>query len=109
MGKMSKTKGKVGEREVARLLTEAGFPARRGQQFKGGGDSPDVVCDGLPGMHIEVKRTERFQLYPALTQAIADGDDLETPVVFHRSNGNEWVVVLRAADFLSIMKEKTHA
>jgi Holliday junction resolvase len=57
MGKMSRTKGKVGEREVAELLRANGFhAARRGVQYQGGADSPDVI--GLPGFHNEVKRTE---------------------------------------------------
>ena len=45
MGKInSRAKGARYERELARYLDENGFPARRGQQFAGGSDSPDVVC-----------------------------------------------------------------
>ena len=102
MGMMSKRKGKVGEREVAELLRQNGYEARRGQQYAGGGDSPDVI--GLAGFHIEVKRTENFQLYSALEQAIADRGYGEVPVVFHRRNGRQWVVVLDASDFLDIIK-----
>ena len=40
-------KGKVGEREFAELLRAHGFDARRGQQFAGGADSPDVVSEAL--------------------------------------------------------------
>ena len=43
----SRTKGKVGELELAAKLSEAGFPATRGQQHSGSPDSPDVICDGL--------------------------------------------------------------
>ncbi len=32
----------------------SGYAARRGQQFSGSPDSPDVVCDSLPWMHFEV-------------------------------------------------------
>lgn len=106
MAKLSRDKGKRGELEVAHLLTEAGFKARRGQQFKGGGDSPDVVCEALPGYHIEVKRVEAFALYPALEQAMADGHEKDKPLVFHRRNGKPWVVVLRAEDFLELVKER---
>jgi Holliday junction resolvase len=53
----SNQKGKRGEREAAAFLTDEGFPARRGQQFAGGTDSPDVVCESLSGLHFEVKRT----------------------------------------------------
>ena len=60
MGKTSRDKGKRGEREVASLLRSYGYDTHRGQQYHGGKDSPDVV--GLPGIHIEVKRTEAFRL-----------------------------------------------
>lgn len=99
---MSRDKGKVGEREVAALLREHGFAdAKRGVQYQGGPDSADVI--GLPGWHPEVKRVERFHLYAALDQAKTDAGPDQKPVVFHRSNNNEWVVVLRAADFLNLL------
>ena len=54
----SKQKGGRGEREFAAFCREQGYDAKRGQQFQGGADSPDVK--GLPGIHIEVKRVERL-------------------------------------------------
>jgi Holliday junction resolvase len=52
----SRQKGKRGELEAAKYLRSLGFTsARRGVQYSGGPDSPDVVCDELPGVHIEVK------------------------------------------------------
>ena len=104
MGKMSKDKGKVGEREVAEMLRICGFAgARRGQQFAGGGDSPDVV--GLPGFHIEVKRSETFSPYAALDQAISDCQPGLTPVVFHRRNNKEWIAVIDAVEFLNFIRK----
>ena len=106
MGKMSKTKGKVGEREVAAFLRAYGFAdAKRGQQFAGGGDSPDVA--GLPGFHIEVKRCETFSLYAALEQAVGDADPRKIPIVFHRRNTKPWTVILRADDFLYLLNGET--
>lgn len=104
MGKLSKNKGKVGERETAALLRSYGFGARRGQQFAGGGDSPDVVHD-MEGFHIEVKRTEQFGLWAALDQATRDMKPGETPLIFHRKNNRPWVVVLPAADFLALCRD----
>ena len=100
---MSREKGKRGERAVAALFREYGFTdAKRGQQYHGGPDSPDVV--GVPGLHIEVKRTERLNLYDALAQAKRDaGEDL--PVVIHRKNDSEWVVILSFADFMKLYRE----
>ena len=99
MGKMSRNKGKTGEREIASILREYGYDARRGVQYHGGADSPDVV--GLPGIHIEVKRTERLSLYDAMAQAIHDcGTNI--PVVMHRKNNCEWVAIMRLPDFMEI-------
>lgn len=102
MGRMSRQKGKVGEREVAALLREHGFAGQRGVQYQGGADSADVI--GLPGWHVEVKRTESLSVYPALAQAAEDMGHETKPVVFHRRNGKQWLVVLNAADFLRLLQ-----
>lgn len=102
MGKMSKTKGKVGEREVAALLREYGFVGQRGVQYQGGKDSADVL--GLPGYHIEVKRVERFDLEAAMDQARTDAAGAAVPVVFHRKSKRDWVVVLDARAFLQLVR-----
>ena len=102
MAKMSRDKGKRGEREVVKLFNDHGYAARRGQQFKGTPDSPDVVHDLPWPLHVEVKYVERFSLYDALEQADADTDD-KTPIVLHRRNEKPWVVVLEAEHFLAMM------
>ena len=99
----SKNKGAAGERELARILRGYGYNCRRGQQYCGANGDADVV--GLPGIHIEVKRTERFALYDALEQAGRDAKTDEMPVVFHRRNNSEWVCVLPLDDFMRIYKE----
>lgn len=98
----SRAKGKRGELEASRLLREHGFDARRGQQFHGGADSPDVV--GMPGWHIEVKRVEKGNLYDWMHQASTDCGD-NKPVVFHRRNNHPWVVILQAEDFFQLVSE----
>lgn len=110
MGKMSREKGKRGEREIAAILRERGYDAHRGQQYHGGGDSPDVV--GLPGVHIEVKYTQAFHLWDALEQAETDSAGSENiPVVVHRKavkpgeRALPWVAVLRLDDFLDIYEK----
>lgn len=104
IGKASKGKGKVGEREVVHLLKKHGFNAARGQQFRGSPDSPDVICKDLEEYHIEVKRVERFSLYKAMTQAAEDAGENQEPIVFHRSNSEKWVVVIDAEKFLELVK-----
>jgi Holliday junction resolvase len=100
----SRDKGAAAERELAEFLRERGHEAKRGQQYKGSKDSPDVIHD-IPGVHIECKRVENFSLYPALEQAIEDAGD-RVPVVFHRRNRREWVVIMRATDYLDMVKKK---
>lgn len=87
----SRSKGARGERELAKRLKEYGYDSRRGQQYCGANGDADVI--GLPGIHIEVKRTERFSLYDALAQSKHDAKADEIPVVMHRKNNCEWVVV----------------
>jgi hypothetical protein len=106
----SRTKGAVGEREFATLLRERGYrSAKRGQQFRGGGDSPDVV--GIEGVHLELKRAERFNLHDAVNQARRDANGSGMPVVAHRCNATrktgdcrgEWLFVLGAEDFFALL------
>jgi len=98
MGKMSRNKGKRGGLECsAELRRLFGVAARRGVQYQGGAGSPDVIAD-IPGIHIEVKRTERLSLYPAMKQATTDAGTDKVPVVFHRQNREDWLVVLRLND-----------
>lgn len=103
MSKFSRDKGKRGEREVALILREHGFEARRGQQYCGANGDADVV--GIPGLHIEVKRTEKFRMYEALDQARNDAREDELPVVFTRKNNCDWVACLRLDDFMELFKE----
>lgn len=104
-GRRSRSKGQVGERELAAVLTEAGFPAHRGRQYRGGQDSPDVICPRLDAIYsIECKFTEKLSLYPALEQARRDGGGQRVPLVCHRRNHKEWLAVLPLADFLKLLK-----
>ena len=98
----SRRKGVVGEREIAKYLRDHGFTeARRGQQFKGGADSPDVV--GLTGFHVEVKRVERLDLNAAMEQSIRDSAPNEKPIVVHRRNNDYWKVTMRLDDFMEVI------
>ena len=99
----SKDKGARGDRELANKLKEYGYDCRRGQQYCGANGDADVV--GLDGVHIEVKRTERLSLYDALAQAKHDAREGEMPVVMHRKNNCEWVVIQPLGDWIELYKE----
>ena len=99
----SRAKGARAEREFAALLRENGFDARRGQQFCGGGDSPDVVCAALPWLHVEVKRVQALNLVDACAQA--QGDCGGKPwIVAHRRNHAPWLVTMRAEMFFALLR-----
>jgi Holliday junction resolvase len=95
----SREKGCRGEREFADFLRTHGIEARRGQQFAGGGDSPDVRSN-LKGVHLEIKRVEAGNIYKWLEQAEGDAGD-KIPIVAHRRNDQDWIIILRADDFLN--------
>lgn len=103
MGKASREKGKRGERELASKLREYGYDTRRGQQYCGANGDADVV--GLPGIHIECKRVETLRLYDALAQAKSDAKNGEKPVVMHRKNNCEWVVIQPLEDWIEMYRE----
>jgi len=80
----SRAKGCRGERELAAYLTDRGHPARRGQQYSGSPDSPDVVCPSLDHLHFEAKRVERLRLHESFEQAVSDAGPGKTPIVIRR-------------------------
>ena len=103
MGRInSRTKGSVGEREWAQFLNDRGFEARRGIQFSGSADSPDVITN-LPDWHCECKRTETLSLYKAMDQATKDAGASKMPFVAHRRNKRPWLTVVYAEDFVKLV------
>ncbi len=101
----SREKGKRGERRWRDVLRDAGFlHARRGIQFSGSPDSPDVACPELPSLHFEVKAVEALNIWRAMAQAIADAGPAKTPVVAHTRNRSGWLVTMRAEDWLTLIR-----
>lgn len=93
----SRAKGARGERDAAQAWADAvGGSARRGQQFAGGTESPDVVTS-FQNIHLEVKRVERGNPYQWMEQAVRDAGP-KVPLVLHRRNGQEWLAIVRLED-----------
>jgi Holliday junction resolvase len=107
MATNGKQKGKRGELELARKLREYGYDgARRTVQYNGKADDGEADLLGLPGIHIECKRTERLNLYDAIGQAKRDSEESgDLPAVFHRRNYSEWLVVMPLDDWMKLYKE----
>lgn len=115
----SRSKGARGEREWRDELRAQGYmKARRGQQFSGSPDSPDVVCPELEQFHFEVKRTEALNIYKAWEQASQDaaarnmvfasaglGQPPKTPIVAHKRNHRPWLVIMSADTFFKMLRD----
>lgn len=99
----SKQKGSAGEREASKVLNALlGTKCRRGQQYSGSPDSPDIV--GLPGVHIECKRVQKLNLEKALAQANEDKGEGDIPMIMHRKNGQPWLITIQAEDLLQFIE-----
>ncbi len=109
----SREKGKRGERQWRDELRANGYGARRGQQFSGSTDSPDVVCPGLAWIHFEVKSVERLNIEEAMGQARRDcrgssansrSPMAKVPVVAHRRRFCGWLVTMEAETFFRLLR-----
>ena len=106
-GKSSQRKGADGERELAALLREYGYPVERGGSLSFG-EVPDLT--GLPGVHIEVKRVERLNVPKAMKQAVRDAEKFHdgAPTLFHRRSREPWLVTMRLHDWIALYdRQKT--
>ena len=97
----SKQKGKRGELELVHYLKSYGVEARRGVQYEGSSDSPDVISD-LEDIYIECKNTQNTSFYKWMEKAEAEADKNQTPVIFHRKNAGKWMVFVDAEYFMKL-------
>lgn len=102
-GAKSAHKGASGEREVMAILREHGYPVERGgtQSY---GQRPDLY--GLDGVHLEIKRSERAQIWDWMAQSQKDaqkfGDGVPS-VIFRRSR-SKWMICMELLDWLEIYR-----
>jgi 3-deoxy-D-arabino-heptulosonate 7-phosphate (DAHP) synthase len=87
--------------EWVRFLKEHGVDALRGGQYKGTPDSP-YVASSIDDVHFKVKRKESMNPYKALKQAVSDCG-VVIPVVAHRRNREDWILIMRADDSIQIL------
>ena len=97
----SRQKGARGEREWRDRLIAHGYWARRGQQYCGSPDSPDVISS-LP-FHFEVKRVEKLNIQKATEQSEDEcGENM--PVVAHRKDRGQWLVTMPEWVFFKLIE-----
>ncbi len=120
MAKGSPGRGIRGELGVVHLLQALGIVARRGQQFKGTSDSPDVIVPEFKDyVHLEVKCVQGFlskKMKDAYLKALDERRVGQTPVLVHRylfrkgqtmgekRLGNRWLVTVDAKFFFTLLK-----
>lgn len=85
------------------ILREHGYPVERGgtQSY---GERPDLY--GMDGVHLEVKRSERAQIWEWMRQSEDDskrfGDGVPT-VIFRRSR-SKWLICMELSDWLNLYR-----
>ncbi len=99
MGRASRDKGQVGEREVVKLAESYGFTGLRTRS--GGGQVRGDIA-GLPGVALEVKRVERGNVSAWFDQAAKNcGPDV--PVVAHRKSREPWLATVPLDHYLELL------
>jgi hypothetical protein len=101
----SKAKGCRGELMLAQVLTHAGFPAKRGQQYHGGPASPDVICPTLNRWHWEAKFAEQLRFRNWLAQAEGDCGGKPWVIAWKRRFG-PWLAVMKLEDLLDLIRDR---
>ena len=109
MGRInSKKKGKVGELEFAHECAKYGFDnVYRTAQTNGKLEQSLADCEGLDGIHVEVKRVEALNIDTAMEQSVRDlttKKEKRLPVVFHRKNRKKWKATMYLEDWMKLYK-----
>lgn len=106
MGNSERRKGARGERELLKILEEAGFGKGRRTPGSGGQGIGGDLWQVLPEWHIECKRQERFNTSSWIKQADTDSSVEGKPwFVAFRRNKEPWYVTLELEEFIRLLKE----
>ena len=112
-GKTPKRKGSGFEREIAKYLNEKLNINSYRTPMSGAIQNLRADLMGTPDLHVECKRTEKFQIYAALQQAEKARDKGTLVTVVNRRNQmktGESLVVMRLDEWLQLyaayLKEK---
>lgn len=104
----SKKKGAHGELEFAHECEKYGLNGvHRTAQTNGKLEQSLADCEGLDGIHIEVKRVEALNIDKAMDQSIRDlktKKEKRLPVVFHRKNRQPWKSTMLFEDWVKLYK-----
>lgn len=99
-GRRSRDRGARWERELAKILTAAGFPSSRNAR---NGLSTDDVAHTIPNVHLEAKNAERLEIPKWWEQAVRDAKGRH-PVIVFKQNRTEPRVVITLDHYLELQK-----
>ena len=101
----AKNKGAEGEREAASFLNSLlpWMDAKRGRQFSGGEDSPDVTHN-CPFIHIEVKRVEK-PTFNAWAKQLTKDQGKRIGIIMYRCNRGEWWFCVRGTEVIALINK----
>jgi hypothetical protein len=99
----SRAKGKRGEREFIDRHLAAVWPDACRNLDQYGDDKRDVLrCAGI---HWQIKRTERLDLWAAIAQAQTEAIDGDLPVVAFRRNRSAWFCIVEADTLIELLAQ----
>lgn len=104
----SKRKGIRGEQEAVQALRSLGLDARRTQQYQGYGSDGDIVIEGAPGVHCEVKCHAQIGIYSMLEQATRDCKGRKVELLLAKGNRKPWFVGVyldRLPELITMLQE----
>lgn len=104
----SKQKGKRGELEFCKECEKYGIQGvYRTAQTNGKLEQSLADCEGLTGIHVEVKRVESLNIDKAMEQSIRDlktKKEKRLPAVFHRKDRKPWKTTMLFEDWVKLYK-----
>jgi Holliday junction resolvase len=102
MGRASRTKGKLGELEVVRLLRAHGWPnARRTSDGRRQGSCD--IAEGPEACVIEIRRREAVNVPKGMREVSERTSFTELPVLVHRPSRSPWLATLPLEELLDLL------
>jgi hypothetical protein len=103
----SRSKGKRGELEFIQRHLIPYWPGAKRNLDQFGDDKRD--CVEVAGIHFQIKRTEKLELWKAIEQAESEARDHDLPVVAFRRNRSKWYCVIEADELVALLRLREQA
>lgn len=98
----SRRKGKRGELDFIQTHLLAHWPEAKRNLDQQGDDKRD--CVEVAGIHFQIKRVEKLNIWAALEQAITEAKPHDVPVVAFRRNRSPWFGALEMDELIPLLR-----